>query len=270
MATQPASPRRPRPVIVGEARRYGPAEVFWGGAGRGDCGSSGCLAPEGRPVRPLCPGLLVLRAGCFRDRGSPGADIATFDPQSRNSPVMVVGLFCFMAVRRRSAGCSPRDDPRSRPRTADGPQGTGPATGRQAAAPLSDPERRRRRMLRQENPPSTAATRRGRPTSATGGAALLLTAGDLRGPGRPQPQKELRAFRRRRAAGAGRPQPPATRAGHGCGSRGRGGITPRPSGPALWATSVAAKSRKPPAPTPRVGVMSRVLGKRAAAPTCRR
>jgi hypothetical protein len=134
MATQPASPRRPRPVIVGEARRYGPAEVFWGGAGRGDCGSSGCLAPEGRPVRPLCPGLLVLRAGCFRDRGSPGADIATFDPQSRNSPVMVVGLFCFMAVRRRSAGCSRAGDPRSRRRTAGGPQGTGPATGRHAGS----------------------------------------------------------------------------------------------------------------------------------------
>ncbi|MCW2896580.1 MAG: hypothetical protein JWO75_6069 [Actinomycetia bacterium] len=46
-------------------------------------------------------------AGCFRDRGSPGADIATFDPQSRDSLVTVVGLFCSMAVRRRSAGCSP-------------------------------------------------------------------------------------------------------------------------------------------------------------------
>ncbi|MDX6344168.1 MAG: hypothetical protein QOH87_4306 [Trebonia sp.] len=112
-----------------------PCDVFSGGAGRGDRGSSGCLAPESRPVRPLCPGLRVLRAGCLRDRGSPGADIATFDPQSRNSPVMVVGLFCFMAVRWRSAGCSPADDPRSRPRTADGPQGTGPATGRQAPAP---------------------------------------------------------------------------------------------------------------------------------------
>ncbi|MCW2895101.1 MAG: hypothetical protein JWO75_4590, partial [Actinomycetia bacterium] len=84
-----------------------PCDVFSGGVGRCDRGSSGCAAPEGRPVRRLCPGLRVLRAGCFRDRGSSGADIATFDPQSRDSPVMVVGLFCFMAVRRRSAGCSP-------------------------------------------------------------------------------------------------------------------------------------------------------------------
>jgi hypothetical protein len=84
-----------------------PCDVFSGGAGRCDRGSSGCAAPEGRPVRPLCPGLRVLRAGCFHDRGSPGADIATFDPQSRNSLVTVVGLFCFMPVRPRSAGCSP-------------------------------------------------------------------------------------------------------------------------------------------------------------------
>jgi hypothetical protein len=111
-----------------------PCGVFSGGAGRGDRGSSGCPAPGGRPVRPLCPGLRVLRAVCFRDRGSSGADIATFDPQSRNSPVTLVDLFCFMAVRPRSAGCSRAGDPRSRARTAGGPQGTGPATGRRAGS----------------------------------------------------------------------------------------------------------------------------------------
>jgi hypothetical protein len=56
-----------------------PCDVFWGGVVRCDRGSSGCPAPVGGPVRPLCPGLRVLRVGCFRDRGSSGADIATFD-----------------------------------------------------------------------------------------------------------------------------------------------------------------------------------------------
>ena len=43
------------------------------------------------PCAPVC----WCRGGCLGDRGSPGADIATFDPQSRNSPVVVAGLFCL-------------------------------------------------------------------------------------------------------------------------------------------------------------------------------
>jgi hypothetical protein len=105
-----------------------PCGVFSGGVDRCDRGSSGCLAPEGRPVRPLCPRLRVPRAGCFRDRGSPGADIATFDPRSRNSPVMVVGLFCFMVVRRRPEGCSPAMT-RGLARTAGRPAGDRPGYG---------------------------------------------------------------------------------------------------------------------------------------------
>jgi DNA-binding transcriptional regulator YhcF (GntR family) len=53
----------------------------WGAVDGCDRGSSGRLAPEGGEVRRLCPGLLVLRADCFHDRGSSGAYIATFDPQ---------------------------------------------------------------------------------------------------------------------------------------------------------------------------------------------
>jgi hypothetical protein len=137
----PGVPRCRGPSV---SRLACPCDVFWGGAGRCDRGSSGCAAPQRRPVRPLCPGLLVLRAGCFRDRGSPGADIATFDPRSRNSPVTVVGLFCFMAVRPRSAGCSRADDPRSRPRTVGGPRGT----GLQAPAKRHLPARAQRRTGR--------------------------------------------------------------------------------------------------------------------------
>jgi hypothetical protein len=42
----------------------------WGAVDGCDRGSSGRLAPDGREVCRLCPGLLVLRTGCFHDRGS--------------------------------------------------------------------------------------------------------------------------------------------------------------------------------------------------------
>ena len=51
--------------------------------------------------------------------------------------------------------------------------------------------------------------------------------------GRPQPQEELRAFRRQGAAGAGRPQPQVTCAAPAGESRGRAGIPPGRSGLAL-------------------------------------
>src|SRR5487761_409267 len=48
--------------------------------------------------------------------------IANFDPQSRNSPVMVVGLFCFVPVRRRTAGYFPA---MTRGHDPGGPRGPG-------------------------------------------------------------------------------------------------------------------------------------------------
>jgi hypothetical protein len=62
---------------------------------------------------------------------------------------MTGGLFYFVVMMRWFAGCSPamtRGHGRG-PRAAGGPQGTGPATGRQAGSGVvSHPARRQRRM----------------------------------------------------------------------------------------------------------------------------
>ena len=101
-----------------------PSGGSWGAVDRGDCGSSGCLAPGGRLVRRLCPGLPVPRAGWLDDCGSSGADIAHFDPQSLNGRVLPVDLPGFAVVRGRPAGHFPamtRDHGPGRPAARGAP-----------------------------------------------------------------------------------------------------------------------------------------------------